>query len=257
MRLLLDTHLLLWAAYTPERLSPAARAMIEDLGNDLAFSPASVWEVVIKRALGRPDFRVDPRLLRRGLVENGYAELALTSDHALAVDLLPPLHNDRFDRMLLSLAAGGEERAEERSAVGLPDAADDLGAVEAAGLGEEAGAVVDAAAFGVVGAEDDASEAEMDGGGGAHWAGFEGHDQGAADQAGGAEHRRGVAHGEEFGVGGGVVVAFDAVAGLGQHGAVGGEHHGADRDLARRGGGAGLGQRGRHPCLPAIPRRVY
>ena len=104
MKLLLDTQLLLWAAYTPERLSAAARAMIEDLGNELAFSPASVWEVVIKRTLGRPDFRIDPRLLRRGLVENGYVELAVTSDHALAVDMLPQLHKDPFDRLLVAQA---------------------------------------------------------------------------------------------------------------------------------------------------------
>ena len=104
MKLLLDTQLLLWAAYTPDRLSPAARALIEDLGNELAFSPASVWEVIIKRALGRPDFRIDPRLLRRGLVENGYCELAITSDHVLAVDLLPQLHKDPFDRLLVAQA---------------------------------------------------------------------------------------------------------------------------------------------------------
>lgn len=64
----------------------------------------SLWEVVIKRALGRPDFRIDPRLLRRGLVENGYVELAVTSDHALAVDLLPALHKDPFDRLLVAQA---------------------------------------------------------------------------------------------------------------------------------------------------------
>ena len=104
MKLLLDTQLLLWAAYTPERLSPAARAMIEDLGNELLFSAASVWEVVIKRALGRPDVRIDPRLLRRGLVENGYIELPVTTDHALAVDMLPHCHKDPFDRLLVAQA---------------------------------------------------------------------------------------------------------------------------------------------------------
>ncbi len=104
MRLLLDTQLLLWAAYTPERLSPAARTLIDDPGNELVFSPASLWEVVIKRGLDRPDFRADPRLLRRGLVENGYVELAITNDHALAVDLLPPLHKDPFDRLLVAQA---------------------------------------------------------------------------------------------------------------------------------------------------------
>lgn len=78
--------------------------MIEDLGTEMAFSPASIWEVVVKRALGRPDFRIDPRLLRRGLVENGYIEVAVTSDHALAIDMLPPLHKDPFDRLLVAQA---------------------------------------------------------------------------------------------------------------------------------------------------------
>ena len=99
MSLLLDTHLLLSAAYAPERLSSTARALIEDPQNEPTFSPASLWEVVIKRALDRPDFRIDPRRLRRGMVENGYVELTVTSDHALAVDMLPhregPLRSPR------------------------------------------------------------------------------------------------------------------------------------------------------------------
>lgn len=104
MRLLLDTHLLLWAAYAPARLSAAARALVEDPDHQPVFSAASLWEVVIKRGLDRPDFRVDPRLLRRGLLENGYNELAITGDHALVVDLLPPLHKDPFDRLLVGQA---------------------------------------------------------------------------------------------------------------------------------------------------------
>ena len=68
MKLLLDTHLLLWAAGQPERLSRAARTLLEDPGNELLFSAASLWEVAIKRGLGRTDFRADPRLLRRGLL---------------------------------------------------------------------------------------------------------------------------------------------------------------------------------------------
>jgi PIN domain nuclease of toxin-antitoxin system len=104
LRLLLDTQLLLWAAYTPERVPETARALIADARNEVAFSPASVWEVVIKRALGRSDFRIDPRRLRRGLVENGYAELPITGEHALAVDMLPPFHKDPFDRILVAQA---------------------------------------------------------------------------------------------------------------------------------------------------------
>ena len=68
------------------------------------FSPASIWEVVIKHALGRSDFRVDPRLLRDGLLQHGYSELAIRSDHALAVGRLPPIHHDPFDRILMAQA---------------------------------------------------------------------------------------------------------------------------------------------------------
>ena len=104
MNLLLDTHLLLWAAATPDRLSPAATDLILDKRNRLFFSAASIWETVIKRGLGRSDFRVDPALLRRGLVENDYAELPFTSTHAMGVGHLPPIHKDPFDRMLVAQA---------------------------------------------------------------------------------------------------------------------------------------------------------
>ena len=80
MKLLLDTHLLLWAAGRPDLLSAAARLLLDDSNNELTFSAASLWEVTIKRGLGRDDFVVDPRLLRRGLLDNGYSELAITSE---------------------------------------------------------------------------------------------------------------------------------------------------------------------------------
>jgi PIN domain nuclease of toxin-antitoxin system len=102
MRLLLDTHLLLWAAGQPERLPAAARALLEDQRNELVFSPASLWEVAIKSGLGREDFQVDARLLRRGLLDNGYQELPISSEHAVAIDGLPPLHRDPFDRLLVA-----------------------------------------------------------------------------------------------------------------------------------------------------------
>ncbi len=104
MKLLLDTHLLLWAAGQPERLSPAARKQINDPNNELLFSAASIWEVSIKNSIGRKDFRVEPRLLRRGLLDNGYVELPITSQHAVNIDSLPPIHRDPFDRMLVSQA---------------------------------------------------------------------------------------------------------------------------------------------------------
>ncbi len=104
MRLLLDTHLLLWAAGEPDRLSAEARNLLQDPLNDLTFSAASLWEIAIKRGLGRPDFRVEPRVLRRGLRDHGYRELPIAADHALAVELLPPIHKDPFDRILLAQA---------------------------------------------------------------------------------------------------------------------------------------------------------
>lgn len=104
MKLLLDTQLLLWAAGQPERLSPAARKQLNDPKNELLFSAASLWQVAIKNSLGRENFSVEPRLLRRGLLDNGYIELAITSQHAVNIDSLPPLHRDPFDRMLLSQA---------------------------------------------------------------------------------------------------------------------------------------------------------
>jgi PIN domain nuclease of toxin-antitoxin system len=104
VKLLLDTHLLLWAAEEPRRLSPAARKLMKDDANELTFSAASFWEIAIKRGLGRSDFQVDPRLLRRGLLDNGYTELQIGSDHALAMDGLPRLHKDPFDRILIAQA---------------------------------------------------------------------------------------------------------------------------------------------------------
>jgi PIN domain nuclease of toxin-antitoxin system len=104
MKLLLDTHLLLWAAGEPQRLSKQARALIADPNNELLFSPASLWEVAIKRGLGREDFKVDARLLRRGLLDNGYSELPIISDHVVATESLPPFHKDPFDGILVAQA---------------------------------------------------------------------------------------------------------------------------------------------------------
>ena len=104
MNLLLDTHVLLWAADASPRLPADARALIEDPENELVFSAASLWEVAIKRGIRREEFSADPRLLRRGLLENGYVELPVTGAHAAAVDLLPPIHKDPFDRILIAQA---------------------------------------------------------------------------------------------------------------------------------------------------------
>lgn len=104
MKLLLDTHLLLWAAGQPNRLSPAALKLIDNPANELLFSAASIWEVAIKSGLGRNDFQTDPRLLRRGLLDNGYSELPILSEHVVAIDGLPPIHKDPFDHLLVAQA---------------------------------------------------------------------------------------------------------------------------------------------------------
>ena len=104
MSLLVDTHLVLWAAYAPERLSPAAHARLTDEAQRPHVSAASIWEVVIKAGLGRADFRVDPVSLRAGLAGNGWKELPITAEHALEVAELPRLHADPFDRILIAQA---------------------------------------------------------------------------------------------------------------------------------------------------------
>ena len=104
MKFLLDTHLLLWAAGSPRRLSAQARKLLGDTDHQLFFSSASLWEIAIKRGLGRDDFQVEPGLLRRGLLDNGYQELPISGVHALAIEALPPIHRDPFDRMLVSQA---------------------------------------------------------------------------------------------------------------------------------------------------------
>ncbi|MEZ0328518.1 MAG: type II toxin-antitoxin system VapC family toxin [Dissulfuribacterales bacterium] len=104
MKLLLDTHLLLWAAQGVEYLSSDARTLIGNPENELFFSVASLWEIVIKCGLGREDFMVDPRLLRRGLLDNDYHELPILSEHVVAIGGLPSIHKDPFDRLLVAQA---------------------------------------------------------------------------------------------------------------------------------------------------------
>nr|WP_163503403.1 type II toxin-antitoxin system VapC family toxin [Halomonas socia] len=104
MNLLLDTHVLLWAAAEPEKLSADAEELITDSTNRLYFSAASLWEVVIKNSLQRPDFHADPHLLRRGLLDNGYSELSISAQHTLGVARLPLIHKDPFDRILVAQA---------------------------------------------------------------------------------------------------------------------------------------------------------
>lgn len=104
MKLLLDTHLLIWAMGEPARLGPALGELLEDPRHTLCFSVASLWELVIKASLAREGFQVQPSLLRRTLLDGGFLEIPITADHVLAVGSLPPLHRDPFDRLLLAQA---------------------------------------------------------------------------------------------------------------------------------------------------------
>ncbi|MEM0921537.1 MAG: type II toxin-antitoxin system VapC family toxin [Pseudomonadota bacterium] len=101
MNYLLDTHLLIWAALREDMMSAKADRIIKDPANTLWFSAVSIWEVAIKRGLGRPDFTLDPGPLRAGLLANGYQEMPMDGRHCLGLGTLPPLHGDPFDRMLV------------------------------------------------------------------------------------------------------------------------------------------------------------
>lgn len=104
MSVLLDTHLLLWLAAEPQRLPPEVRDIVNDESVDSRFSVASLWEVTIKSSLERPDFAIDARVLRRGLLESGFPELSIAAGHVVAVADLPPIHRDPFDRLLIAQA---------------------------------------------------------------------------------------------------------------------------------------------------------
>lgn len=104
MRLLLDTHLLLWTAGKSHMLSKEAVELIAAPDNEIAYSVVGLWEIVIKNRLGRSDFSVDLPLLRRRLLDNGYRELSVVGEHAIALEALPLHHRDPFDRILIAQA---------------------------------------------------------------------------------------------------------------------------------------------------------
>lgn len=104
MRLLLDTQIVIWAATDDPRLNAAGRALIGDASNQIVVSVVSLWEVAIKFALGKADFRHSAVDLRSGMRRAGWEELDLTGEHALAVSDLPHIHSDPFDRVLLAQA---------------------------------------------------------------------------------------------------------------------------------------------------------
>jgi PIN domain nuclease of toxin-antitoxin system len=104
VKLLLDTHLLLWVAGDSKKLSKAARTLIDDPQNELLFSALSIWEIALKSGLKPTEVVADARVIRRSLLDNGYTELPITSEHTVNVDRIPMIHKDPFDRILLAQA---------------------------------------------------------------------------------------------------------------------------------------------------------
>lgn len=108
MRLLLDTHILLWAMTTDRRLPKTLAAAIRSGDNDVAVSAISVWEVAIKRMRGRLDVEIDELLMT--MSEMGFNELPVRQGHALRLTFLPNHHADPFDRMLIAQAMADGRR---------------------------------------------------------------------------------------------------------------------------------------------------
>jgi PIN domain nuclease of toxin-antitoxin system len=104
MRLLVDTHVLLWAAAEPQRLPEAVRERLESLDNEVLFSAASIWELAIKLQIGRIRLGVTPETLAEEAARRGFDELPVTAAHAAAVRRLPLHHRDPFDRLLVAQA---------------------------------------------------------------------------------------------------------------------------------------------------------
>ncbi|RJQ46661.1 MAG: type II toxin-antitoxin system VapC family toxin [Gammaproteobacteria bacterium] len=100
MRVLLDTHVLLWWLKADKRLSKEAEAIIKDPSNAIFVSAASVWEIAIKAALGQ--IEVDPAAVTEAIAPSGFTELPVTGKHAAEISKLPPHHRDPFDRMLVA-----------------------------------------------------------------------------------------------------------------------------------------------------------
>ena len=104
MRLLLDTHLLLWALGDPDKLDAATRDLVEDPANQVLFSAASIWEIALKAGRGRADFAGRPDAVARAARDTGFVELPVRADVAARVADLPPHHRDPFDRLLVAQA---------------------------------------------------------------------------------------------------------------------------------------------------------
>jgi PIN domain nuclease of toxin-antitoxin system len=104
VRLLLDTHILIWLALEPDKLPVAALRELENAQTEILFSAINIWEIAIKHSLKRPDFTIRPEAMLNWARERGFAELPMTSEHGLAAGSLPLLHRDPFDRAMIGQA---------------------------------------------------------------------------------------------------------------------------------------------------------
>jgi PIN domain nuclease of toxin-antitoxin system len=104
MRLLLDTHVLLWALAEPKRLAKQVRARLEDPAVEVLFSAASIWELAIKVQIGRIALPEGPEQIAAAAVESGFVELPVRSAAAAMTGRLPLHHRDPFDRLLIAQA---------------------------------------------------------------------------------------------------------------------------------------------------------
>ena len=104
MRVLLDTHYLIWAIDEPDRLPEAVSAALQDPSCDIYFSAASIWEIAIKHGLKRPDFQTRPNRVSEAAKRIGFQPLPITIEDAAAVSALPLHHRDPFDRLLVAQA---------------------------------------------------------------------------------------------------------------------------------------------------------
>ena len=102
MRILVDTHIILWAA--ANQVSEKVKSILENPNNTLYFSSASIWEIEIKNSRGKEDFNVDAKRLCLNLRFAGYEELGIISEHAFLISDLPKIHKDPFDRIMIAQA---------------------------------------------------------------------------------------------------------------------------------------------------------
>ena len=103
MTFLLDTHVAVWTVMNRSRLPASFIPLLQDTENELVYSVVNLWEIAVKAGT-RKSFDVDAARLRRSLLQTGCRELPVEADHAMQVGILPLIHKDPFDRLLIAQA---------------------------------------------------------------------------------------------------------------------------------------------------------